>query len=507
MKFVVKPIRIKSRSFIVLNLLVLVLVLAVLIGAGGGTKPDEIVLDKTQPRPVSAPPSPPEDAFAVFITGNWMGRMEPCGCSDMQLGGIDRRTHLLKAVPDNRRLLLEAGPVLAKQNRQQQLKLEAFLFSLKYLGYDAVGLTPYEIDVTRNQLNMAADKRPPLVVTNMDESNRRTYRAVDVVKKNMCVNGRTLEAVVLAVAQPEESGISAAMPLEPPFGAIEKMVKEYGTEEDGRRKLVIAMLSAFNSELTAKLSEIKEVDIVVTVGTADEPEWCNEKTPQERPMLVTAGKMGKYILRLDVQLPEDNGPKKITFHRVPVEDEFRQDPNIVKLLDDYQFQVELEDMINNPQANPRLALDDDNTFVGNATCGVQCHDHEDIFERWSEFKHAKAIETLEEVNRQFDPECVVCHVIGMEYEGGYQSMEKTPDLADVGCEMCHGPGKKHCDEPEAPYKVQFTTCEKCHDHENSPNFDIQCEQYFEKIKHWEGGLKYWRTPCPGVQREPENQSK
>ncbi len=497
--------RLKRNSVaMVFNILMLGLVLAVLIGAGTAAKP-EIELDKAQPRPVGAAPAPPEDAFVIFITGNWMGRMEPCGCSDMQLGGIDRRTHLLRAVDTSRRLLVEAGPVLAKQGRQQQLKLEAFLYSLKHLGYDAAGLTPYEMDVARNALDLKTEDRPPLVATNMKESTRQSYRTVDVVQKKLCVNGRTLDAVVLSITQPEETGIAAGMALEPPLAAIEAAISNFGKEEDGQRKLVIVTLSAANPDLVAKLSKIKGLDVVVAVGTADEPEWFNEKTPQQRPMMLTSGKMGKYMLRLDVQFPENDGPEKITFHRVPVEDQFPQDPVVVNLLEDYQYQLQAEDMINNPQSNPRLALEDGNAFVGNKTCGIQCHDHEDIYERWSEFKHAQAVETLEGVNRQYDPECMVCHVVGMEYEGGYQSMEKTPELADVGCEMCHGPGKNHCDTPEAPYKVQFTTCEKCHDHENSPNFDAQCAEYFEKINHWEGGLKYWRTPCPNVEKSPQYQ--
>jgi hypothetical protein len=39
-----------------------------------------------------------------------------------------------------------------------------------------------------------------------------------------------------------------------------------------------------------------------------------------------------------------------------------------------------------------------------------------------------------------DPNCLKCHTTGYGQPSGFVSLEKTPDLINVQCEGCHGPG-------------------------------------------------------------------
>jgi hypothetical protein len=128
-------------------------------------------------------------------------------------------------------------------------------------------------------------------------------------------------------------------------------------------------------------------------------------------------------------------------------------------------------------------LDDGLSYVGSGACNEDCHS--DIYDKWNSLAHADAYATLVDVNSHFDPECVVCHVVGMEYESGFLTEEQTPKLKDVGCENCHGPGSKHIENPlEVKPGEPKSACEDCHTPEHSAEFSGKRGEYMKKIVHW-----------------------
>ena len=143
-------------------------------------------------------------------------------------------------------------------------------------------------------------------------------------------------------------------------------------------------------------------------------------------------------------------------------------------------------------------------FVGSANC-QSCH--EKSYDIWKKSLHSHAYETLQKLDppRNFDPECVSCHVVGWNpteffpYETGFVSKQKTPQLMNTGCEDCHGPGEKHCavelagsEELKQKYRKaavitkaesEKQLCLTCHDIDNSPDFDFKA--YWPFVEHYE----------------------
>jgi predicted small lipoprotein YifL len=114
-------------------------------------------------------------------------------------------------------------------------------------------------------------------------------------------------------------------------------------------------------------------------------------------------------------------------------------------------------------------------YAGIAECET-CHEEAVAF--WRTTVHAGAYQTLVDTNQQHDLACIGCHITGFREPGGSEVVENA-SLRDVQCEVCHGPGSFHVDEPEAkkggaqhirldsPEEV----CGKCHTPEHSDTFD------------------------------------
>ncbi|MFN3467104.1 MAG: multiheme c-type cytochrome, partial [Candidatus Brocadiales bacterium] len=169
---------------------------------------------------------------------------------------------------------------------------------------------------------------------------------------------------------------------------------------------------------------------------------------------------------------------------------------MLNLLDSYQERLRQEGLLSRVEKFP---LPEDTSYVGSRACSP-CHPA--VFQHWGRTLHATAYETLLKAGRALDPECVACHVVGLNYVSGFQSQEASPDLTSVGCEACHGPGSLHIaecgiqnaecgiltphSEIRTPHlgrygKVSPEACKGCHDPEHGPPF--QFDPYWERIRH------------------------
>ncbi len=196
----------------------------------------------------------------------------------------------------------------------------------------------------------------------------------------------------------------------------------------------------------------------------------------------------------------------LRYQRVPLDSRFSPSASMKARMAGYQAELQqlgLEGLGVRPMPHPRQDVLGD--FVGTERC-ADCHEVSNKI--WEESGHARATQTLVELDppRQFDPECIACHMTGWHpqgfypYEGGYQSPDATPQLAAVGCETCHGPGGNHSAAEEGANKdlqrslreamaitqdqARQRVCAACHDVDNSPDFDF--EAYWPDVEHREG---------------------
>jgi hypothetical protein len=166
------------------------------------------------------------------------------------------------------------------------------------------------------------------------------------------------------------------------------------------------------------------------------------------------------------------------------------------------------------------AANAEHSYIGTKNC-KKCHIKQ--WKSWSETQMANAFETLKpgvdverkvelgldpEVDYTTDEACVRCHVTGFGKEGGFTSIEATPDLAGVGCEMCHGAGAGYTQDgymtlKNKEYKradligvglvhpVDEAVCTQCHNEEVPiPDYAFDYETKKAEGVHERAPLKY-----------------
>ncbi|SKA83578.1 Cytochrome c554 and c-prime [Paucidesulfovibrio gracilis DSM 16080] len=118
-------------------------------------------------------------------------------------------------------------------------------------------------------------------------------------------------------------------------------------------------------------------------------------------------------------------------------------------------------------------------FVGSEVC-ADCHDSE--YQNYSQFsKKAHSGESVRIMAKDLTPaelkECFQCHTTGYGQPGGFESFEKTPEMADAGCEVCHGPGSLHVEERGDPDLIKgdldIKDCETCHNPDRVRSFGFK----------------------------------
>lgn len=135
-------------------------------------------------------------------------------------------------------------------------------------------------------------------------------------------------------------------------------------------------------------------------------------------------------------------------------------------------------------------------YVGVKVCG-ECHPA--AVEVWKKTPHARAYATLVAQAKEFNLDCVSCHVTGYEKPGG-STVTDNAALQDVQCETCHGPGARHKEAPADKSRLtghpRPDSCVAgCHHPPHVDGFDPAAKMRLV-LGPGHGDASRWPTPPP-----------
>ncbi len=401
------------------------------------------------------------DDIVLFFTGNTLGALKPCGCSGGQLGGLERRTSIFAEAPQANRLIVDTGGMIQNDGEQDLIKFRILFEGFRLLGYDAIRLTPQDGKIAAD-LGILDEGDKSYKIIAADGQGEGVSPSFN---KQFRVGGRTI-SVNIAASDTQTGPMARTARLFP--------------DGDAAGNINILILGGCEGRAAQNILGLvpPTVDCVVYPSDSDEPRLLSK--PGERPLAFTVGRFGRYVSRVGVTIPAAGGPLTLRFADIPVAEGLSKDDALVGLYQTYQQLVKDSNLL---EGYARVPLpQQDVTFVGSKTC-ARCHEYE--YGKWSEEPHAGAFATLRKVGSDRDPECVTCHVVGMEYSEGFVTEERTPHLKDVGCEVCHGPGSAHTQSAgQVPTSEPRKTCLSCHTPEHSGEYAGHEQEFMKKIVHW-----------------------
>ena len=398
--------------------------------------------------------------LTVVFGGEIRGYLAPCGCTTPLRGGISRRGTAIKRLRAQGPVAaIENGDLTLAEGRQDELKAETLTDALGALRYDAIALGENDFDLGLDTLRaLGGRSSPQLICANaVDETRRPAFPGHTVIRRK--VGGVDRSISIWAAASPTLK-TAGEVTLTDPVQALRPASRQSGIRilaYHGRRN---------EAEAIARVNQ--SFTLIVYAHGPDTPA---PPVRIGRSTLVCAGSNGKYLGTATL----DGSGSVLRVGSIALGEQLANDPRIEIIRRAYLARVSSENLL---ALVPRKPLADGEAYSGSAAC-LPCH--AGAHRVWAASGHARAMATLRKVGQDRDPECVPCHVVGASHEGGYID-RKSSDLAHVGCENCHGPGRRHVDDPtRKPTRGGRSSCSPCHVPNHSPGF--RYEAYWKMIRH------------------------
>lgn len=429
------------------------------------------------------------------ISGNLEGRLEPCGCASGQLGGLARRAFYLQQ-DRSYDLLIEGGNSVKDGSPLDSQILVTALSILDVHGYAVLGLGENDFRLPLADLSMYL------------QGFSLTPLAADLVEKTPVTAGETFPSKAYRDHEGTPPARIASLVLHLPAGAAREHFEllppetawQQAMADCAPERMRLLLVHGTADEVRAAAKYTPRPDLVIGVSPAYNEPAAQAEEVAGVPVVFT-GIRGRMLLDVALARREADGAPQLTRYEVIALAGSKTAPGAAEdrearaMILDHRNQVKTLGL--REEMAEQTPPPDGRRFVGSAAC-ADCHEQADKVYKAS--KHAHAWATLEKAEKgtrygwpvTHNPDCISCHVVGYGLQSGFVNPDKTPDLRDVGCEACHGPGDQHIEEYAAGRepkkgdkgfmgKVEVNVCLHCHDFEQSPSFVFQ--ERWKVIEH------------------------
>lgn len=369
-------------------------------------------------------------------------------------------------------LLLDAGGLFGSRTKLDREQTRFVCEITQEFGYDAIALGHADLNYGLAFLReMIASYKLPFISANARDAATGEL----LLPPYLIVERGGVRFGIVAVLDPNEPVVTMTdkkdeqYQIDDPITVLRDLLPLI--RQKAQTVVLLSHLDVQRSEQLLK--EVPGVDIAVVGKTH---QFFPGERVVNRAIFLAAGYEGRRVGRLDAEIDATGVVQAFTVKVTDLDAKVADDPVVLEKVN--RFKARLDDI--------RLSLrgkhqpvkgDAGEQFLTQTECR-KCH--ADVYAALEQSGHNQAFHTLAKKGMAQEPDCLVCHVTGYEYKGGYDEKPPQNRLVNVQCEACHGYGTQH--RRDGKWKAQArASCAACHDEKNSPEFDFAT--YWAKIKH------------------------
>ncbi len=448
----------------------------------------------------------------VVFAADQLGYLAPCGCSEHQLGGAARAAAFLEtAAKEGPALFVQGGNLLsgtlappAAEAAQAREKALAMGRSYALAAKDAprvFATGPFDHALGADVLARALAGEPLLTAPALVAAGGleigllplgegKTGTAASLRKQGAAVVIAVVQAKTLGAAEELaaasgadlalQSGVSDPVADTDEAALLSGAVPAFRVKDKGRSLLDLRLYVppgwkggglSVPEPAQARLARAADLDKVIASDRARLP---GAPGPLRQLLQRKIDDLTRRRDALHEPAPPPGDGARAEFSFVELTDSLPQDPAVEAIFDAYNAKVAEANLAAQKQKVCAKPKEGELAYSGAKSCR-DCH--ADAFAVWQGTRHPRAYETLVRKGRQYDVECIGCHVLGYEKPGGVCRLDQVGDLGGVQCEMCHGMGSIHeeslGERPMPVPKPDIETCRRCHTPDNDTRFSAQ----------------------------------
>lgn|GEM_PF-3096081 len=444
--------------------------------------------------------------FSILLSYDSHNRLETCGCSPLQLGGIAPRVALIKIFQARGgTLVLDAGSVSDGAGSFQLLKFQTMLRAMREARYNGVNLGVTDMAYAPGELaGLFREAEVPLYSANVlakEIENPLTgtealYDYPPYIVAPLPMLDSPDEAGARQIAPPGVTALVNGIRAGVVFLQFTQMTKDFERHQD---YMIVEPEKAFEQVKRATHPE-PEFWVLVAEGYGHDIEEFVQAHP-EILIVLTGNKhieeekniarplanggiwfntffYGKYLglVSIDGKPGDERKPAVFEAVNMPILSTYYPDPAVHDLIKK-DLHSELEAVFREQSFEFKAA---------NIIPPEDCRDcHASQYEIFTQSAHLNSLQTLKDAGQQYNVECLSCHVV----------YDYTNDLMyPMQCITCHQEitpihgFKRQAGEPEnlqPTAKATYEFCARCHNPENSTRFKAHQRAYFDAIRHWD----------------------